>query len=158
MKRKLKFGFFSFTGDEGCMMIFVEALNSRLAKWGKGMDISYSKLLREKGNDMKGLDVAFVEGAITNEEEVKRIRAVRKASKKLVAIGECARTALPSAHRNAFAAKELAEIRPVLKKFNYLDKVYPLSKFVKVDYEVPGCPMEEAKFVALIENFISKGI
>jgi len=156
--RKLRFGFFSFTGDEGCMMIFIESLNARLVKWQKYVDISYSKLLREKSNNMKGLDVAFVEGAITNEEEVKRIKAVRKAAKKLVAIGECARTALPSAHRNVFAAKELAEIAPVLKKFNYLDKVYPLSKFVKVDYEVPGCPMDEAKFVALMETLIGKGI
>lgn len=155
--RKLRFGFFSFTGDEGCMMIFVEALNSRLARWQKSIDFTYSKLLREK-NELRNIDVAFVEGAISTKEEVKRIRAVRKASKKLVAIGECARTALPSAHRNFFKIKELAEIRPVLKRFNYLDKVCPLSKFVRVDYEISGCPMDEEKFVALIERFIQKGI
>jgi len=155
--RKLRFGFFSFTGDEGCMMVFLESLNSRLARWNKSIDFAYSKLLREK-NELKGIDVAFVEGAISTKEEVGRIRAVRKASKKLVAIGDCARNAAPSAHRNFFKAKELTEIKPVLKKFNYLDKVYPLSKFVKVDYEVPGCPMDEGKFVALVEQFIQKGI
>jgi coenzyme F420-reducing hydrogenase gamma subunit len=155
--RKLKFGFFSFTGDEGCMMIFLESLNSRLARWQKAVDFRYSKLLREK-NVLEGIDVAFVEGAISTEDEVKRIREVRKNCKTLVAIGACAIDASPAAHRNFFAAKELKEIKLVLKKFNYLDKVYPLSKFVKVDHNVPGCPMDEKRFIGLVERFIAKGI
>ncbi len=155
--RKLRFGFFSFTGDEGCMMIFLESLNSRYADWLKNVDFRYSKLLREK-SELKDLDVAFVEGAISTKDEVERIKKVRKASKVLVAMGACAIDASPSAHRNFFASKELKEIKPILKKFGYLDKVYPLSKFVKVDHQVPGCPMDEGKFVELVERFISKGI
>ncbi|MBU5558013.1 MAG: hypothetical protein QW751_01210 [Candidatus Aenigmatarchaeota archaeon] len=157
MSRKLKFGFFSFTGDEGCMIIFLEALNSHFQKWLKSIDFKYSKILREK-NEMKGLDIAFVEGAISTKDEVKRIKEVRKNCKVLVAMGACAIDATPSAHRNFFAKKELREINPILKKFNYLDKVYPLSKFVKVDYQVPGCPMDQMKFIELVENFIEKGV
>lgn len=155
--RKLKFGFFSFTGDEGCMMVFLESLNSKFAKWQKAVDFQYSKLLREK-NELKGIDVAFVEGAISTKDEVGRIKEVRKNCKVLVAIGACAIDAGPSGHRNFFAAKELKEIRPVLKRFGYLDRVYPLSKFVKVDYKVPGCPIDEKAFVGLVERFIAKGI
>ena len=157
MPRKLKFGFFSFTGDEGCMMVFLEALNSRYAKWMKYVNFQYSKLLRSNSK-IEGLDVAFVEGAISTKDEVERIKKVRKSSKILVAIGACAIDATPSAHRNFFAAKELKEIAPVLKKFGYLDKVYPLSKFVKVDYQVPGCPQDETKFVELVERFIKEGV
>ena len=156
MPRKLKFGFFSFTGDEGCMMVFLESLNSRLPAWQKAIDFKYSKLLRKK-NDMK-VDVSFVEGAISTKDEVERIKQVRKACKVLVAIGACAIDASPSAHRNFFASKELNEIKPILKKFGYLDKVYPLSKFIKVDKQVPGCPMDEGKFVGLVEQFIKDGV
>lgn len=154
--RKLKFGFFSFTGDEGCMMVFLEALNQKYKDWTKKIDFRYSKLLRKKG-DMK-VDAAFVEGAISTKDEAVRIKKVRANCKVLVAIGACAIDASPAAHRNFFAKKELAEIRPVLKKFGYLDKVYPVSKFVKVDYDVPGCPMDEDRFIELVERFISKGV
>lgn len=156
MPSKLKFGFFSFTGDEGCMMVFLESLNYKLSAWQKAIDFKYSKLLREN-NELR-VDVAFVEGAISTEDEVKRIKEVRKNCKLLVAIGACAIDASPSSHRNFFGPKELAEIGPVLKKFKYLDKVYPLSKFVKVDYEVPGCPMDESKFVEVVERLIREAM
>jgi NAD-reducing hydrogenase small subunit len=153
--RKLKFGFFSFTGDEGCMMVFLESLNYRLKRWKDRVEFQYSKILREK-NELKGLDFAFVEGAISTKDEVERIKEVRKSCKKLVAIGACAIDASPSAHRNFFAAKERKEITPILKRFGYLDKVYPLSKFVKVDHTIQGCPMDEEKFVEFVDSIVSK--
>lgn len=150
---KLKFGFFSFTGDEGCMMIFIEILNKKYSEWENKIDFRYIKQLKSK-NILKDLDYAFVEGAISTEDEVKRLKEVRNNSKSIIAIGSCAITGAPSNHRNFFAKKELNEIKPILKKFKYLDKVYPLSNFINVDHIIPGCPVSEE----LLTKFIDEAI
>lgn len=143
-----KLGFFSFTGDEGCMMIFIEALNNH-QKWLKKFKISYSKFFGKE--DMKNLDYAFIEGAISREEDKKRIMQIRKNCKKLIAMGSCAISGYPSNYRNYFDTEKHNEIKHVLKKFKYLDKVYPLKAFIKVDAEIPGCPMDEKKFIQFME-------
>jgi len=151
---KLRVGFFSFTGDEGCITNILEVFNHKFAKWQSGIDIVYSKAFRSK-NSLANLDLAFVEGAISTKDEVARVKQVRKACKTLVAIGSCAISGSPSNHRNFFAQAERKEIAPVLKKFSYLDKVYPLSRFVKVDAQVPGCPVDDSAFIAFMEGKIN---
>jgi coenzyme F420-reducing hydrogenase gamma subunit len=51
---------------------------------------------------MRGLDVAFVEGAITNDADAKKLMQIRKNAKRLVAIGACAANGMPAAQRNTF--------------------------------------------------------
>jgi sulfhydrogenase subunit delta len=139
---KLRVGIFSFTCDEGCSIVFLEVLNRTFFKWKGKMDIVHSRILRSK-NEMKDIDVALVEGAISTKKEV-------------VAIGSCAIDGSPANIRNFFDAQRTAEIQPVLRKFKYAKKVSPLSEYVKVDDTVPGCPMDEEKFIALIEKLLDK--
>lgn len=151
--RRLRVGFFSFTGCEGCAMTVLDALESNWLAWQQTLDFRYFKLL--KGSRcMDKLDVAVVEGAISTETEVQQIKKIRKNCRVLVAIGACAICAGPAGYRNFFTSKKIAEIKPYLKKFKYLKKVYPVSKFVKVDYKVEGCPMDKTKFINLIERMV----
>lgn len=153
MAAKPRIGFFSFTGDEGCLTTFAELLNTKHAEWLPKVNLVHCRFLKSK-NVLKDLDVAFVEGAISTKHEEKELREIRKNCKRLVALGSCATTGSPSNHRNFFDKKTLNEIRPTLVKFEYLDKVYPLSKFVRVDDFVPGCPMDERKFAELFEKLV----
>jgi coenzyme F420-reducing hydrogenase gamma subunit len=153
--KKLKIGIFSFTGDEGCVINFIEILNYKFFEWIDHIDIKYAKALKSK-NVLEDLDVAFVEGAISNKKEVEMIKKVRKNSKKLVAIGTCAIDGSPSNHRNFFDRAKMKEIRPIMKKFGHIKKVVPLKKFVKVDAEVPGCPIIEEKFVECMEKYLKE--
>jgi sulfhydrogenase subunit delta len=152
---KLRVGIFSFTCDEGCSIVFLEVLNRTFFKWKGKMDIVHSRILRSK-NEMKDIDVALVEGAISTRKEEQRLREIRANSKKVVAIGSCAIDGSPANIRNFFDAQRTAEIQPVLRKFKYAKKVSPLSEYVKVDDTVPGCPMDEEKFIALIEKLLDK--
>ncbi len=152
---KLKVGLFSFTSDEGCSMIFLELMNNHFSEWEKMIDFRYFKLLKEK-NDLSDLDVAFVEGAISTLKEEEKLKEIRKNSTKLVAIGSCAVNGSPSNQRNFFSDDTKNEIRFVLDKFGHRDKVSALNEIVKVDDNVPGCPMDEDKFLEVLNKYLKE--
>jgi len=153
--KKLNVGLFSFTSDEGCSMIFLELMNDRFFDWKKVIDFKYFKLMKSK-NILKDIDVAFVEGAISTYNEEKKLKLIRKNSKKLVAIGSCAVDGSPSNQRNFFDEGMKGEIKFILDKFGHREKVSPLSEIVKVDSNVPGCPMIEEKFIEVLNKYLKE--
>ena len=152
---KLRVGLFSFTSDEGCSMIFLELMNNHFSEWEKLIDFKYFKLLKAK-NDLKNLDVAFVEGAISTFKEEKKLKEIRKESKKLIAIGSCAVDGSPSNQRNFFSEDTKNEIKMVLDNFGHKDKVSAIKEIVKVDDFVPGCPMDENKFLDVLNKYLKE--
>jgi len=152
---KLKVGLFSFTSDEGCSMIFIELLNNHFFDWEKILDFKYFKLLKSK-NELKDLDVAFVEGAISTFKEERKLKEIRKKSKRLVAIGSCAVNGSPSNQRNFFSEDTTKEIKMILDDFGHRDKVSALNELVKVDDTVPGCPMDENKFLGVLDKYLKE--
>ena len=152
---KLKVGLLSFTSDEGCSMIFLELMNNHFFEWEKIIDFKYFKLLKSK-NELKDLDVAFVEGAISTFKEEKKLKEIRKKSKKLVAIGSCAVNGSPSNQRNFFSNDTKNEIKIILDNFGHRDKVSPLNEIVKVDDYVPGCPMDENVFLNILNKYLKE--
>ena len=149
MPRKMRMGWFTFTCCEDSSILFVELLNDHYFEWREKIDFAHVKMLKTK-NDMKNLDVAFVEGAISNDHEEKALREIRANCKKLVAIGACACTGFPSAQRNAFEPAIKEEIKPFLKAHNLWETIKRLDEIVKVDEKVPGCPMETPIFMAVM--------
>lgn len=155
MAKKLKIGWFSFTCCEDSTMIWIEMMNQRFFEWKKLIDIRYAKVLKDE-NKLKGLDVAFVEGAITNDRDAKELVKIRKNAKRLVAIGACAVNAMPAGQRNTFDPKIKADIEFILKRFKQADKVLMIKEVVKVDDEVPGCPMEENVFLNVLDKYLKE--
>ena len=154
-KKKLRIGIFSFTGDEGCVIVLEELLNKYLFDWKDLVEIKAARVLQTK-LVIEDIDVAFVEGAIATEKEEKRVKRIRANCKKLVAIGSCAIHGDPSNHRNFFDPERLKEIELVIERFHHLDKVHPLKDFVKVDAEIPGCPMLEKGFLDTVNNALAE--
>jgi sulfhydrogenase subunit delta len=153
--KKLKVGLFSFTSDEGCSIVLVELMNDHFFDWEKVIDFRYFKLLKSQ-NDMEDLDVAFVEGAISTFKDVKRLKEIRENSKRLVAIGSCAVNGSPSNQRNFFSPDTVKEIKLVLDRFGHREKVSPLNEIIKVDDFVPGCPMDEKKFLEVLNKYLKE--
>lgn len=152
---KLTAGWFTFTCCEDSTILFTELLNTHWQEWTKAIDFKYAKTLR-KSVGIGPMDVAFVEGAISSDSQAAKLKKIRELAKTLVAIGACAVTGQPSAQRNQFTADRLNAIKPILERFSYNDKVQRLDEIVKVDFSVPGCPMDETKFVELINKLCIK--
>ncbi|MCX8179416.1 MAG: hypothetical protein N3E38_01600 [Candidatus Aenigmarchaeota archaeon] len=156
--KKLKVGFFSFTGCEGCVIVFLELMNANYKKWVELMDFRYIRILKSE-NRIDDLDIAFIEGAISNYKEEEMIKEIRKNCKKLVAIGSCACNGTPSNQRNFFDEETRGEIQIILDRFGHREKVSPISEIVPVDDFIPGCPMSEDVFLQkLNQYFVEFGV
>lgn len=153
MAKKLKVGFFSFTCCEGCMITFLEMLNKKYFDWTKKMDIKYFRALK-KVKKIAPMDIAFVEGAITTPSEIRKLKLIRKNATKLVALGSGAINGWPSNLRNDFNNVKKKEIAGLIEKLNQIEKVSPIKEFVKIDDEIPGCPVDEKLFIEKMEGYL----
>ncbi len=153
--KKLRIGWFTFSCCEDSTILFTELMNEHWQEWKKLFDIRHARVLQSK-NVLDEMDVAFVEGALASPEHEAKLKEIRSKSKKLVAIGACAVMGLPSAQRDQFDEARLKEIEPILARFAYMPHVKKLSDVVKVDAAVPGCPMDEKKFMEALNNLVKE--
>ena len=153
--KKLKIGWFSFSCCEDNTVVFTELMNDHWQEWKKLFDFRHVRVLKSN-NVLDDLDIAFIEGAIASDEHAARLKEIRVKSKKLVAIGACAVVGMPAAQRNYFNEKQKQEIEFLIARFKALPKVLKVSDVVKVDAEVPGCPMDPDKFLNVVSNLIKE--
>lgn len=153
-KKKMVVGWFSFTCCEDSTILFTELLNDHLDEWKKLVEFRHVKALKTN-NRLEGLDVAFIEGAISSDKQASEAQKIRDNSKYVVAIGSCACTGLPSASRNAFTPPDITErINWYLTNFDYSAKVRKLDEVIKVDDRVPGCPMNVQTFLDALTKYL----
>ena len=153
MAGKLKVGLFSFSCCEDSSIVFVELLNDHYKEWLPLVDFKYARIMKTK-NDPTDLDVAFVEGAIANERDRQKVLDIRKNSKKVVAIGACACNGQPAGQRNMFDPETKKEIQFIVDKFKMMEKVLSVPEVIPVDDQVAGCPMDEKRFIAVLEKYL----
>jgi len=153
MSNKKRVGIFSLTCDEGCSIYLIEIFNQKLLPWLEKMEIVHFLSVSDK-HEFKDLDIALIEGTISTERDKKEVLEIREKSKVLIAMGNCAMTALPSGQRNNFDAERTAEIQPDLDAFSFLPKCLALKDVVKVDDNIAGCPIDEKKFVEVFEKYL----
>lgn len=150
---KKKVGIFSFTCDEGCSIYLIEIFNKKLAEWLPKMEIKYFLSVKERSS-LKDFDIVLVEGVVGTEKEKKELENIRANTKILIAMGTCAITSQPSGQRNNFDEERQEEIAEHLQKFNFLPKCLALKDVVKVDNNIPGCPIQENKFIEVFEKYL----
>lgn len=155
MEKKLRVGWFSFTCCEDSTMVWIELMNDNFFKWKELLDIRHARVLR-KDNRLDEIDVAFVEGAITNDKDADILRSIRKNAKRLIAIGACAVDGMPAAQRNNFDDNLKKEIAFVLQRFNQAERVRKVSDIVTIDGEVAGCPMNEEAFMKTLGKYLDE--
>lgn len=154
-QKRLRIGWFTFSCCEDSTIVFTELLNDHWQEWKRLLDVRHARVLQTK-NVLDEMDVAFIEGALSSQNHVDYVKEIRSKAKKLVAIGACAVIGLPSAQRNQFDPKRLAEIEPILARFAYLPKVQKLADVVTVDINVPGCPMDEKNFLSVLDGLLKE--
>jgi len=136
-------------GCSGCHMSLLD-MDERLIALAEKIDLVYSPIVDAK-EFPENVDVAFVEGAVNNIEDVERIRCIRERTKILVSFGDCAVTCNVPRMRNAWnrdqvlarAYIENSQHDPQVPNQNIpalLQRAYPIHEIVKVDVFLPGCP------------------
>jgi len=136
-------------GCSGCHMSFLD-MDERLLELAERADIVYSPLIDTKIYP-DDVDICLVEGAVSSEDDLRRIMFVRERTKTLVSFGDCAVTANVPGMRNPIGVRPLLE-RAYLENVTLnpriplevvpalLPTARPVHRVVKVDVFLPGCP------------------
>ena len=153
--KKIRLAWFTFSCCEDNTIVMTEIMNDHWEEWKRIFDFRHFKVLKSK-NIMDEFDIAFIEGAMASEDHEKQVIDIRNRTKKLVAVGSCAVTGLPSGQRNNFSAEEKAAIDFLLVKFKASPFVKKVSDVVKVDVEIPGCPMSPDVFLEKLNGLVDE--
>lgn len=136
-------------GCSGCHMSFLD-IDERILALADKVELVYSPLVDAKVFPEQ-VDITLVEGAVSNEDDLHKIKLVRERTKTLVSLGDCAITANVPAMRNPFWTKEVYD-RAYRENVTFdpgvpdqvvpplLPYVRPVHEIVSVDVFVPGCP------------------
>lgn len=154
-KEKIKLGWFSFSCCEDNTVVMTEIMNDHWKEWKKIFDFRNARVLKSK-NVMDEFDVAFIEGAIATPAHEEKLKKIRDISKKLVAVGACAVIGLPAGQRNTFTEEQKASIDFLLTRFGSLPSVKKVADVVKVDVEIPGCPMDPKMFLEKVNSLVAE--
>lgn len=137
-------------GCSGCHMSFLD-IDERLIQLAEAADVVFSPIADVK-HFPKDVDVAIVEGAVSDNEHEEMAFTIRKNSRLVVSLGDCAVTGNVTALRNSFendellqrAYNDLAQENPQIPSdpviMRLLPKARPLHEVIKVDAFVHGCP------------------
>jgi sulfhydrogenase subunit delta len=107
-------------------------------------------------NDEKGpILIAFVEGSVGSAREEAKIKEIRARSTLVVACGSCACFGGISAMDSPKTREQLAEVVYGPGTKYDLHPHRPLSDYVKVDLNLPGCPMEKEEFLKAVSNLLA---
>ncbi len=151
-------------GCSGCHMSLLDT-DERLITLLEQADLVYSPLVDAKVFP-EMVDITLVEGAVSSEEDLAKIRKVRAHTRVLVALGDCAVTANVPGMRNSFPLEDVldrayretvtlhpqvpAEVVPLL-----LARARPIHAMVAVDIFVPGCPPSADTIFTVLSELIA---
>jgi len=152
-------------GCAGCHMSLLD-LDEAIVNVAKKADVVYGPLV-DAQEFPKGVDVTVVEGAVSSQDDVEKIQLIRKRSKLVVSLGDCAVSGNVPAMRNQVPAKKLLEriyVEGVQEKPGIptdgvpplRPQAVPVHEVVKVDLHVPGCP-PPPKAIAFVLGELMEG-
>jgi NAD-reducing hydrogenase small subunit len=152
-------------GCSGCHMSFLD-LGERLIEIADSLELVYGPLVDAKIFP-EAVDVALIEGAVANADNLELLVQIRERSRILISFGDCAVTGNVTSLRNFFsiddlltavyhagpgcaphgadAAKELPALLP---------RVLPLHHVVTVDAYIPGCPPDPERIWTALSALI----
>ncbi len=99
-------------------------------------------------------DLSLVEGSVTTEADIARIRDIRARSTWLVTIGACASAGGIQALRNFARVEEWCRVVYAAPQYiSTLATSTPIADHVQVDFELRGCPIDKQQLLAVIAAF-----
>ena len=136
-------------GCSGCHMSFLD-IDERLLALADQIELVYSPLVDQKDFPDE-VDITLVEGAVSSEYDLEKIRHIREHTHILISLGDCAVTGNVPSLRNSLTTESVLRraylepglYNPQIPTINVpclLPVVRPVHSVVNVDVYVPGCP------------------
>ncbi len=150
---KSKIAIYDFTDCEGCEVKLI-SLREKLLLLEKKVEIVNWRLTQESFQSGP-YDIAIIEGTPITQYEIDLLKELRNSASVLIALGACA------------ALGGIPAIMPEKNRKYWYEKIYtsqyhprgidalPLSSYVKIDFAIHGCPVDENEVVRVMEELLS---
>ena len=150
-------------GCSGCHMSLLD-VDEAIITIAQRADLLYGPLVDAQVFPDE-VDVTIVEGAVSSQDDLEKIKRVRERSRILVALGDCAITGNVPSMRNRFLVKTILERVyvegadaqkgiPTDGVPTLLKQAIPLQDVVKVDLHVPGCPPSASAILFVLNELL----
>ena len=145
---KLKIGIYGFTGCAGDQLTILHS-EDELLNFFSAVSVT-SFLMAQRNNKEENLDIALIEGSITTQEQREKLEEIASRTQTIVAIGICAcyggiqsmKLGLGSWQKRF---KNIYKQNQVLLTSAFESQ--PIDSFIKVDFYIPGCPIDKHQFL-----------
>lgn len=147
--KKVKVATVWLDGCSGCHMSLLD-MDAAIISLAQKIELVYGPLV-DAQEFPEDVDVTLVEGAVSSQDDLNKIRKIRQRTRLLIALGDCAVTGNVPAMRNSIPVQRLLQqvyvegvqtnkVIPTDGVPALLKQARPLREFVKVDMCLPGCP------------------
>ncbi|HDJ83459.1 MAG TPA: oxidoreductase [Desulfurococcaceae archaeon] len=151
--KKLRIAVYKFASCDGCQLQLLN-LEEELLDLVKYVEFA---MFYEATSDNKPgpYDAAFIEGAVSTPHEEEIVKEARREAEIVVAIGACATAGGIQALRNWASVEEYKKyVYPNPEWIEVLEKARPISDYIKVDYEIRGCPVSKYQLSYFIRQLL----
>jgi len=144
--KKSKIAIVSLTSCEGCQFALLDLGEKFLELMGQVEMVDF-RLLEDEEDTGGKLDIGIIEGNPMTKENEKTLKELRKRSKILVVLGNCAAMGGIPEIKNYKDGKNT--IKHVYKYIQGIEnpEIKEVDNFVKVDFVFPGCPITGEEFI-----------
>jgi coenzyme F420-reducing hydrogenase gamma subunit len=144
---------FKLASCDGCQLQMLN-LEDELLDLAGQVEICY--FLEARSQILEGpYDVALVEGSVTTEHDLERVRDIRRKSQTLVTLGACANTGGIQALRNMQDVDEYT--RAIYANPAYIHALAqstPIAAHVTVDFAINGCPISREQLLDVLTSLL----
>lgn len=116
--------------------------------------VNFREAMSEKGDDY---DIAFIEGSVTRNEEIKKLKRIRYTARVVVSFGACSSIGGLNCLKNRFPVEEVKKLvygrASGHRNFSTLP-VRPIDSIIKVDYYIHGCPPPKEEFLTVFKGLL----
>jgi coenzyme F420-reducing hydrogenase gamma subunit len=146
---KPRLAVFKLASCDGCQLQMLNLEDELLAIAG---EVEICNFQEASSKILDGpYDVALIEGSVTTEHDLERVRDIRRKSQFLITLGACANTGGIQALRNLHDTDEYT--RAIYAKPSYihtLSQSTPVAAHVAVDFAVNGCPISREQLLEVL--------
>lgn len=154
--KKPKVAIVSLTSCEGCQFALLD-LGEKFLNLASQIEMVDFRLLEDEEDKGEMLDIGIIEGNPVTDENIKTLLDLRKRSKFLLVLGNCAAMGGIPEIKNYQEGKNT--IKHVYKYIQGIKnpEIKEVSEFVKVDFTFPGCPVTGEEFLHYFPEIL-KGV
>lgn len=145
---------YGLTGCAGELLVILENLD-KLLPFVKLRSFPFA----QSHNEITPVDIAFVEGSISQAHDLEKLKDIRSRSRWLVAVGNCA--VWGGVQCEACTRFSLnGMIESVYGKDCKIEAMEskPLSDYVNVDVKLSGCPINATQFMAVVASLLKDNL